>query len=136
MSCKPWSKSLRPDGYGEVRIDGKTVRAHRLAYANAHGLGLEDIKGAVVRHTCDNPSCVNPHHLVLGSHFDNAQDRVERDRGAKGERQGSAKLRTVDIPQIRQLLMKGVPQRTIAKSFGVAQSQIGAIKSGKTWRHV
>lgn len=97
MNCKIWDKSRRPDGYGEVNFQGKTTRAHRLAYVNANGLTLADIQGKVVRHKCDNPSCVNPEHLILGTHLDNTRDRIERNRGARGERQGSAKLSAENV---------------------------------------
>ena len=90
----------------------------------------------MIRHTCDNPSCVNPSHLVISTHLDNARDRVERGRGAFGVNQGCAKLKNADILEIRKMLSDGVAQRRIAERFSVAQSQIGAVKRGKTWSHV
>ncbi len=56
---------------------------HRVAYCEANGVTLEAIKGIIVRHTCDNPGCVNPDHLILGSHQDNSNDMVQRGRSAR-----------------------------------------------------
>jgi hypothetical protein len=56
---------------------------HRLVFCEAHGLTLEDIAGRVVRHTCDNPRCINPLHLLIGTRADNNRDRAERGRSAK-----------------------------------------------------
>lgn len=80
MKCKPWSGGKNRQGYGQRWYQGKNVLAHRAAYCENHGLSLEDIKGQLVRHSCDNPPCVEPSHLLLGSHKDNYNDMVERRR--------------------------------------------------------
>ena len=80
MSCKLWKKGKNKQGYGQRWYAGKNVLAHRAAYCGANGLTLEDIKGKVVRHTCDNPTCVNPKHLLLGTQLDNVRDCIERGR--------------------------------------------------------
>ena len=79
-------RSLAPEGYGLV--DDRTGRSrcvalHRLVYCDNNGLELSDIRGKVVRHTCDNTRCVNPTHLLLGTRADNNRDRAERNRSAK-----------------------------------------------------
>ena len=71
---------LSSGGYGAIRHEGKVVRAHRLAYCHANGVTLESIAGFEVRHSCDNPPCINPAHLLLGTHTDNMRDMFERDR--------------------------------------------------------
>lgn len=80
------TRSLRPEGYALVGWPGRASRSttlHRLTYCREHGLQLEAITGQVVRHACDNPRCVNPAHLLLGSRADNNRDRAERGRSAK-----------------------------------------------------
>lgn len=136
MNCKPWDKYIRPNGYGEARVNGKTVKAHRLAYAKANGISIDEISGLVIRHKCDNPCCVNPEHLEVGDMKDNSNDAVKRNRIAYGERQHSAKLNDNDVRGIRKLIEDGISQREIAQRYGVAQSQIYSIKNGKTWRRV
>ena len=78
MPCKEWQGYRDKDGYGRVRVAGKRVMAHRAAYAQARGLPLDAIAGRVIRHKCDNPSCVNPEHLEEGTHQDNMDDKVAR----------------------------------------------------------
>lgn len=124
-------------GYGHVRHMGKTVRAHRLAYAQHHDLSLADIAGQIVRHTCDNPACVNPGHLVIGTHRDNMRDMAERGRNRqpKGARNAKARLTEADAIRIRQRAAAGESHRQIAKDFGIHHSQVSRIKTGKTWGH-
>lgn len=88
MDCVEWEKARDKNGYGRVGVDGKIHYAHRVAYCRANGLELVDISGVVIRHTCDNPACVNPEHLVSGTQADNVQDMVDRGRhkGTSGVR--------------------------------------------------
>lgn len=72
----------KPGGYHQRRINGKLLYVHRLAYAEHHRLPI-GLVPPLLRHTCDNPRCVNPAHLIPGTHADNAQDRVLRGRSAK-----------------------------------------------------
>lgn len=84
--CWIWIAARDADGYGSFWLEGKQVRAHRVAYALLHP-GEEIPVGLVVRHTCDNPPCVR--HLVLGTPRENDQDRVLRNRSAQGDQNGS-----------------------------------------------
>lgn len=79
--CHIWSGTIATDGYGVFHLDGKHVRAHRAAWTMHHGRPIP--AGHVVRHTCDEPLCVNPAHLLLGTPDLNRQDRVERGRTSK-----------------------------------------------------
>ena len=136
--CIEWQKYRSEDGYGILRHNGKTVKAHRLAYCQSHGMNLEDIVGKVVRHKCDNPSCVNPEHLELGTQADNNRDRAERNRSAHliGEKNGRAKLTMNQVDEIRRRYVRGSKDNntvTLAKEFGVCQSHVSEIVRGVIW---
>jgi hypothetical protein len=75
--CIVWTRSKNPDGYGNLSWNGRNTRAHRVAYALAHG---EIPQGMSVLHRCDNPPCCNPAHLFLGTQQDNIRDCVEKGR--------------------------------------------------------
>ena len=137
--CKFWHKSTDRDGYGQVVVDGKRLLAHRLAYCEFNNLNYSDIKGKIVRHKCDNPTCVNPLHLELGSHADNMADRAVRNRAAKGEAHGRAKLSEVDIKTIRDRYIRGSKvhgSTAIAKDFGVAFQTVSKIVNRHKWQSV
>lgn len=79
-------KSISPEGYGLVtdpRYKQRCTRIHRIKYAEKMNTDLDGIVGVVVRHTCDNPRCINPNHLIGGTKADNNRDRAERGRSAK-----------------------------------------------------
>jgi hypothetical protein len=125
----------------------KRYRAHRFAFLLLHGDIPNDL---LVLHTCDNPICVNPAHLYLGTHQDNMDDKVRRGRQAKGathgsktkpesipkgERNGGAKLTPSDVRQIRRLFKAGCSsQKELARKFSVSPSQIYNIVSNRCWR--
>jgi len=111
------------------------VLAHRIAYVKAHGIRLSDIDGLVIRHRCDNPSCVNPDHLEVGTQIDNVRDAVQRGRIQKGSKRWKAVLVESDIPFIKYWHDAGFLQKDIASSFGVARSAICMILKGKAWKH-
>lgn len=124
-------------GHGQIRIKGVLHAHHRVAYCKAHGLQLEEIKGKVVRHTCDNPACVNPEHLLLGTMKDNTQDMMTRGRNRykeqKGEQIGNHKLTEEDVRAIRSSKSSQVQ---LAKEYGVTQANISSILLRKTWKHI
>lgn len=132
--CIIYTGEIDPDGYGRwtVRANGhkKTLLAHRAVFELVHG-PLEPSE--VVRHTCDTPACVNPFHLISGTHSDNQADKVARDRQAKGERNARAKLTTQEVLDIRASTGR---HEDIAARYGVSTSNISMIVSGKTWRHL
>ena len=129
-SCWLWTGALlkRAGGYGSIRINRKAERAHRVAYALEVG-PIPDRK--ILRHTCDNPRCVNPAHLIPGSHKENSQDALDRERHLVGERDPKARLSNDDVAAIRALLASGATGRYTAKLFGVTEGHISMIKSGK-----
>lgn len=137
--CWEWKRVRNQHGYGQLRVDGRMVYAHRLAYELGKGQ-IHD--GLHVLHKCDNPRCINPEHLSLGTQSQNMKECSERGRAhipkpeKPGETNPAAKLRDVDVRSIRRLLVSGWTQREIAERFNVSQQTISNIKSGKRWRHV
>jgi len=121
--CLNWTGYRQPDGYGRVTVRNRQWKAHRLAYRDAWGNIPE---GLIVRHKCDNPSCVNPSHLVLGTDADNYRDRVKRGRnGIK-----------IDAAQARAIKSDRRTYREIATEFSVSPSLVCLIKGGKAWANI
>ena len=129
--------AINNHGYGTLRVDGRTVYAHRLAYELATGKTLPN--GLDARHKCDNPRCINPAHIEPGTRSQNMKECHERGRSRipaprmKGESNGSAKLTSANITDIKNLINSGEVQRVIAERFGVSQSLISLIKRGILW---
>lgn len=139
--CWPWLGTRRK-GYGRYRTGGPNFQsAHRVVFVLCKFGG--DFRkfartGLLVRHTCDNPSCCNPRHLLSGTHLDNARDRLERDRcnPIRGETVHSAKLNTRDVRKIRKRLLCGEKPIDLANEYGVTRQNINAISKKETWKHV
>ncbi|QHJ81717.1 MAG: hypothetical protein [Caudoviricetes sp.] len=122
-------------GYGRCNFEGKVTGCHRKAYCVAAGVSLASIDGLVVRHTCDNPRCINPEHLKLGTASDNMQDRERGMKAMRGQGNPAAKLTPRDVKEIKYLYNSGgVTQLEIAKQFGIGQPQVSAIIRGASWK--
>ena len=132
--CWPWQGvRTKRQGYGVVNVEGRQVKAHRLAYEFAKG---PIPSGQIVRHACDNPPCCNPAHLLVGTHGDNARDKAERGRSMFGERASTAVLTESNIPVIRARFDSGESPTALAHEFGVSESTIRHIGTRRTWRHL
>jgi hypothetical protein len=129
-SCWLWRGARYPVGYGVIWRDGKNVFAHRAAWELVHGV-IPD--GLYVLHKCDNPPCVNPAHLFLGTKGENCTDRSMKGRDAFGVANGLAKL-TDD--KVRCIRSDARSTTQIAKDYGVSRACIYAVKELQTWRHV
>ena len=127
--CWEWRGPRLPKGYGYLTVGGRHVYAHRLAFEWATGA-----RPQVVRHSCDNPPCVNPSHLLAGSVSDNIADKLERGRQPAGESVATAKLTTTAVDQIRHLVAAGLSDARIAAVYAVHRQSIANIRTGKTWR--
>ena len=92
--------------------------------------------GQCVLHRCDQPSCVNPAHLFLGTHGENAADRNQKGRQARGVRHHSAKLTNKHVIEIRHRLALGHKRRHVARDFAVSKQTIDRVVNRQTWRHV
>lgn len=134
--CWNWTGLVnRQTGYGIVSYRGKQVSVHRLAYEIANHVKLTS-RFQLVRHTCDNRICLNPNHLILGTHKDNSQDAVDRGRTARGTSHGLAKLNPDKVREIRQMRASGESYRKIAGKMGVTWRTIQDVVTGTTWSHV
>lgn len=124
--CWAWTgRSER--GYGRLAHH----RAHRLSFL-IHGGTL--ISGDCVLHSCDNPICVNPRHLWKGTRVDNNADRVAKQRSARGERSGRAKLTRPAVEDIRTNYRRyTVPASTFAKRYGVTIRTVQHVLKGGCW---
>ncbi len=129
--CFEWTAAHDSHGYGQI----DKVGTHRVAWELAHG-PIPD--GLYVCHHCDNPGCVNPAHLFLGTQKDNIHDALGKGRlkspfGKSGEKNLNAKLTNDHVYLIHHCLGLGCKQQEIADVFGVHFSTISAIKTGKNW---
>ena len=131
--CWEWTGAKLRDGYGRIREGGqygRPVLAHRASWE----LAKDPIpKGMCVLHRCDNPACVNPAHLFLGTISDNAQDMVNKGRSTRGERVITSKLTEQGVHEIRQMLGARILQSVIAKKYVVTHMTSSRINTGATW---
>ena len=127
--CWPWMASTAC-GYGQIENNGRVLRAHRVVWELVNG---EIPTGTCCLHHCDNPRCVNPSHLFLGTQADNLRDAAEKGRTARGQDHGNAKLTNEDIQHIRSRLRHGHPQGEIASELGVSLTTISSINTGRGW---
>jgi DNA-binding transcriptional regulator YiaG len=111
--------------------------AHRVSYALANGLQMVAIRGLVVRHDCDNPACINPEHLSLGTQADNIADAIARGRARhrtpEGTEHHAAKLTDEVVRAIRQSTDSA---RVAAERFGVSRGTVKDVRRRRTWRHI
>ena len=131
--CWIWTGAHYRSGHGHSYFKGKYVGAHRLSWILENG---EIPEGTNVCHHCDNPPCVNPDHLFLGSQADNMRDMRQKNRGAKGETHGSAKLSLEKVIEIKLALKQGRTQASVAVEYQVGRAQISRIASGKRWQNL
>jgi hypothetical protein len=149
VACWIWTAAKSSDGYGSFDQAG----AHRMAWELARG---PIPRGLSVLHNCptgDNPACVNPDHLWLGTQPDNIADmtakgrrrvavgeangqRKHPERTARGERNAGAKIGADVVAEIRKANANGESYSRIVERFGVSKSQVARIVRGQSWRHV
>jgi hypothetical protein len=146
--CWHWTAGRFSNGYGQFRVGKKKVRAHRYAYQITRG---EIPSGMFVCHTCDQPLCVNPDHLFLGTAADNAHDRDRKGRTAKGKRHGihtypekvrhvgeengSSKLTWAQVSRLRSLRKYHKwTYAQLSELFEISKSQVANIVHERNWK--
>lgn len=129
--CRIWTGQInKPGGYGRISYRKKQWRAHRLAYVLLWGPIPE---GMDLLHSCDNPLCINPHHLRPGTHAENIAEAYRK--GRKTVPQGPLHPRfKLTEEQAREAIESTEPVAIIAARFGVAKSTIYRLKNGTTWK--
>ena len=125
--CWPWTGAINEWGYGTFWLDGKMIRAHRISW---HLTGRDIPEGVLVLHSCDNPKCVNPHHLFLGTPEDNMRDMARKGRT------NTTKLTAIDVKEIRRLDSVGARSKDLARMFYISYASIRYIVNRQTWHWV
>jgi hypothetical protein len=124
-------------GYGYFSFHGNTMSAHRVSYELMTGPILN---GLHVLHNCpggDNPSCINPCHLWLGTPADNVADMIAKGRNAIGSRSWFAKLNEDKVVEIRARFQQGgITKTQLALDYGVSVATIRNLVFGRSWKHV
>lgn len=120
--CWEWQGLKTPNAYGKFRIGKHHVSAHRMMWECVYG----ETQGLWVLHKCDNPCCINPDHLFLGTHMDNMQDRTIKNRaGVK-----------LNVKAVRDIRTSKLSPKELAKKYKVTVSSIYAIFKRRSWKHV
>jgi hypothetical protein len=138
LACWPWTGYRTPQGYGRLTVNRSPTPASRVALGIAIGRELTAAEEAC--HTCDNPPCCNPAHLFVGTHADNVADANAKGRASGGSLRGSsnpsARLTEVEVLAIRSTFdAGGVTKASLAARFGVSDTLIGLIVTGRLWQH-
>lgn len=142
--CWAWTASLNRKGYGQFEFSvpsRRTIRAHRASWTIHFG---EVPPGMWVLHKCDNPACVRPDHLFLGTNVDNVRDKINKGRQVKGIGHYCARFTEDQVRSIREEHIRGLSpgkmrvgsMRYLAKKYGVGFSAIQSIINRRTWKHL
>lgn len=132
-ACWEWRGARNPAGYGTVSDGGRKRLASRAAWELRFGPIPE---GLHVLHRCDNPPCVNPDHLFLGTDLDNAKDREAKNRTSRGVRHYNAKLTDEIVIAMRRAADEGKSTTEIGEMFGTTRFVAYKVISRQTWKHV
>lgn len=139
--CWYWLGGRGHKGYGVFKLGGKGRIIKRQAYQVSWEIAndMPFPEGKIACHSCDTPPCVNPEHIIPGTHYDNLHDMISKGRKVVRTATGrmTSKLREHDVRKIQQLLLEeSLTGRDIARQFGVSEHTIKNIKHGKSWSHL
>jgi hypothetical protein len=133
--CWLWSGVKDTSGYGKFSLYAKRVGSHRFSYELATNQKIPS--GMVVMHKCDNPKCVNPSHLSIGTHKENTQDMIAKGRkrvvAPKGEGNGKSLL---NEEQVRTIRTSKLSHAAMARELGVSPNCVRGVRTGRTWTHI
>lgn len=131
--CWMWTAGGDVDGYGAFSRNRTQIKAHRYSWELHYG-SIQD--GLWVLHRCDNPRCVRPDHLFLGTHQENMADMKAKGRSQRGERCHAAKLTERQAKEVIKAAKRGERCEDIARRFGVSRSTVSLVATGKTWAYL
>lgn len=133
--CWVWTGSKNQGGYGQFRIEGKTLKAHRWSYAFHKGPIHDDLH---ICHKCDNRPCVNHNHLFPGTRLDNMRDCAQKGRRPimRGELNGRKKLTEIQVLDIRSRTYYYGLMAVLSREFNVTSVLISKIRNRGLWKHV
>lgn len=129
--CWIWVGNTVNGRYGWVRYEGSNKTAHRVSWCVKNGVIP---KNKMILHHCDNKLCVNPDHLYVGTHRDNMNDKVARNKQFKGETVPTAKLTDNEARQIKN--DKNTSGVELARKYGVSPATISEIRLSRHWKHI
>lgn len=135
-TCWLWTGSTNRHGYGYVGVPGyrRPILAHRVAWELTNGLIP---RGLLVLHRCDNPPCVRPDHLFIGTHADNMQDAKEKGRTTQGQRNAASKLTDERVLLIRRrFAVEDITISALAREYGVGPKHMSNLLKRKIWTHL
>lgn len=133
--CWVWTAGRRQAGYGRFKTAGRYNQAHRFSWTLANG---PIPRGLFILHHCDNPPCVRPDHLFIGTQTDNMADMNAKNRlvNVVGERHGNSKVTVADVVEIRRRVADGEPQSKVAGDYDIAEITVWTIVRRTRWKHV
>ena len=133
FKCWLWTAGGIKGGYGMMTWNGKLILAHRISYELANGPFPKEL---CVCHSCDNPPCVNPAHLFLGTNQDNVDDKNRKGRGVylTGEKHGSCKYSDTLIAEVRFQHEQGMGPMELVRKYGISHTHICRILANKQRR--
>lgn len=140
--CWEWQGWKTKRGYGHFNFKGRPFRAHRISWFLKTGSLSEfnPFEISCILHKCDNPSCVNPEHLFIGTQQDNADDMVQKNRLPKisrvGQNNGHVKLTEECVINIRREYTEGVLRKELRERYNVSKTAISAIINRRRWVHI
>ena len=136
--CWEWKGQILLNGYGRISLGSKKDGgglAHRVSWKLHNKKDIPD--GMFVMHKCDNPSCVNPNHLLIGTPKDNTQDMIAKGRknvvSPKGEGNGKSLL---DAEKVRLIRSSTLNHAALGRQLGVSPNCIRGVRTGRTWSHI
>lgn len=132
-TCWNYTGYLDKDGYGNFWYEGKNKGAHRVMWEIENKTTIPE--GYLICHKCDNPSCINPDHLFLGTTLDNIEDKIKKGRQPKGEDAGPSKLTRQQVEEIKYKYDKNnISYRKLGKEYKVSYNTVHLIITGKIWK--
>lgn len=136
--CWLWTGQIMPNGYGRIsrgRVGEGGISTHRLSVEIATGKPVPD--DMVVMHKCDNPGCVNPAHLVIGTYAENTADMIAKGRKRTVAKVGNENGKALLTPElVRYIRASDKSQSEISRELGVDKNTVRGVLIGRTWRHV